>query len=93
VGSTTATALPPAPCPAAVSRSAVLNVGLTVNLFKIYNSYAKTLKVGLDFNNLLNKYYFNYADTSTEENHFGTLTEFASPGAPRNVMGRIEVGF
>jgi outer membrane receptor protein involved in Fe transport len=70
----------------------VMDLGLE-KIFKIYNSYAKTLKVGLDFNNLLNKYYFNYADTSTEENHFGTLTEFASPGAPRNVMGRIEVGF
>jgi iron complex outermembrane recepter protein len=60
---------------------------------ELHNGYAKTLKIGVDLNNVFNKYYYTYADTSTEENHFGTLTEFASPGAPRNVMGKIEVGF
>jgi outer membrane receptor protein involved in Fe transport len=63
--------------------------------FPLHNAgpWAKTVKVGVDLNNVFNKYYFNYADTSSKENYYGTLTEFASPGAPRNVMGRIDIGF
>jgi iron complex outermembrane recepter protein len=61
--------------------------------FELHNSYAKTLRIGVDLNNVFNKYYYNYADTSTKEDYFNTLTEFASPGAPRNVMGKIDVGF
>jgi iron complex outermembrane receptor protein len=62
--------------------------------FELHNAGpAKTLKIGVDLNNVFNKYYFNYADTSRSEDFFKQLTEFASPGAPRNVMGKIDVGF
>jgi outer membrane receptor protein involved in Fe transport len=61
--------------------------------------YAKSVKFGVDLNNVFNKYYYNYADTSCSEyyackkGYTSDVAEFASPGAPRNVMGRIEIGF
>ncbi len=68
--------------------------------FTLHNlSYAKTLKIGVDLNNVFNKYYYNYADTSCSEYYpckehtNNDIVEFASPGAPRNVMGKIEIGF
>jgi outer membrane receptor protein involved in Fe transport len=67
--------------------------------FTLHNMYAKTVKFGVDLNNVFNKYYYNYADTSCSEyyackkGYTSDVAEFASPGAPRNVMGRIEIGF
>jgi outer membrane receptor protein involved in Fe transport len=71
----------------------IMDLGVS-KVFRLPGStFAKSVKVAVDVNNLFNKYYYNYADTSYKENYFGTLTEFASPGAPRNVVGKIEVAF
>jgi iron complex outermembrane receptor protein len=77
----------------------LMDLGLA-KTFTLHNlPYAKTLKLGVNLNNVLNKYYYNYADTSCTEyyacktHQTNDVAEFASPGAPRNVMGRIDIGF
>lgn len=53
----------------------------------------KSVMIGVNVDNLFDKYYYNYADTSTSENYFRTDTIFASPGAPRAIVGKIQVSF
>lgn len=55
--------------------------------------FAKSVLIGVNVDNLFDKYYFNYADTSTKENYHGIDTTFASPGAPRTIMGKVQVNF
>ena len=52
--------------------------------------WAKSLTLSVTVNNLFDKYYYNEAYAQSNEPYVGT-TEFASPGAPRSVIGRIEV--
>jgi outer membrane receptor protein involved in Fe transport len=54
--------------------------------------WAKSLKVSIRVDNLFNKYYYNEAYTEANEPYVGS-TEFAAPGAPRSVIGRLEVDF
>jgi outer membrane receptor protein involved in Fe transport len=77
----------------------LMDIGLA-KTFNLHNlPWAKTVKLGVDLNNVFNKYYYNYADTSCSEYYAckkgltSDVAEFASPGAPRNVMGRIDIGF
>jgi hypothetical protein len=70
----------------------VMDLGLA-KTFTLHGLWVKTFKIGVDFNNILNKYYYNYADTSTKEDYFKQLTEFASPGAPRNILAKMDFGF
>ena len=53
----------------------------------------KSVKVSLDIDNLFNKYYIQYADTSYKQNWNYDQTFFEYPGAPRSFFGRIDVGF
>ena len=69
-----------------------LGLSKTIDL-KGDNFFAKSILFGVNVDNVFDKYYFNYADTSTSENYFKTLTTFASPGAPRSVTGRITIDF
>jgi outer membrane receptor protein involved in Fe transport len=72
----------------------LLDLGLSKTIPLAHPSlWAKQLVLTIRANNVLNKYYFNYADVSTKENYFGANTEFASPGEPRNIMGKIEIDF
>jgi iron complex outermembrane receptor protein len=72
----------------------VMDIGLSKTVpLTGYSQWAKTVKFAINVDNLFNRYYYNYADTSTSENFFHQLTEFASPGAPRSIMGTIEVAF
>jgi outer membrane receptor protein involved in Fe transport len=70
----------------------VMDLGLA-KTFRLHGLWVKTFKIGVDFNNILNKYYYNYADTSTKEDYFKQLTEFASPGAQRNILAKMDFGF
>jgi outer membrane receptor protein involved in Fe transport len=54
--------------------------------------WGKSVKVSIKVNNLFNKYYYNEAYAESNKSFVG-LTEFAAPGAPRSVVGRIEVDF
>jgi len=53
---------------------------------------AKSVKFSIRADNLFNKYYYNQADIESSEPHYGN-TEFASPGAPQSIIGKIEVAF
>ncbi|HEX4098136.1 MAG TPA: TonB-dependent receptor, partial [Caulobacteraceae bacterium] len=72
----------------------IADLGLS-KTFDLHGSgmFAKSVQIGVNVDNLFDTYYFNYADTSTSENYFKTLTTFASPGAPRSVIGKITVNF
>ena len=55
------------------------------------NMVAQSVKLSLNVSNLFDKYYFNEAYVSADHNP--GATEFAAPGAPRSVMGKIEISF
>ena len=54
--------------------------------------WAKSVKFSIRVNNLFDKYYYNEAYVQSNTPYAGP-TEFAAPGAPRSVVGRIEVAF
>ena len=53
----------------------------------------KSIKISFDIDNLFNKYYIQYANTSYLEDYYKQQTFFEYPGAPRSFFGKIDVGF
>jgi outer membrane receptor protein involved in Fe transport len=53
----------------------------------------KWVKVSFDIDNLFNKYYIQFSQTSFYENYNFQQTFFEYPGAPRSFFGKIDVGF
>jgi outer membrane receptor protein involved in Fe transport len=54
--------------------------------------FAKSVTFSIKVNNLFDKYYYNEAYVQSNGDYAGP-TEFAAPGAPRSVIGKIEVAF
>ena len=53
----------------------------------------KWVKVSFDIDNLFNKYYIQFSQTSYYDNYNFQQTFFEYPGAPRSFFGKIDVGF
>jgi iron complex outermembrane receptor protein len=71
----------------------IMNLALAKTIpLKNTGVWGKSLKFSIRVDNLFNKYYYGQAFTQSNEPHVGN-TEFASPGAPRSVIGKIEVAF
>jgi len=71
----------------------IADVGLAKTVpVKSGGLWAKSLTFSIKVNNLFDKYYYNEAYTQANEPYVGQ-TEFAAPGAPRSVIGKIEVDF
>jgi len=68
-----------------------LGISQTVPLRSV-GVWGKSVKFSLTVNNLFDKYYYNEAYAESNLPHVGS-TEFAAPGAPRSVIGAIEVAF
>ncbi len=71
----------------------VMDVGLA-KTFPLHSVglWGKSVTLSIKVNNLFDKYYYNevYAQSNGA---FSGLTEFAAPGAPRSVLGKVEVAF
>jgi len=71
----------------------IMDVGLAKTIpLQNRGLWAKSLTLSIKANNLFNKYYYNEAYAQSNEPYVGS-TEFAAPGAPRSVIGRVEVDF
>jgi outer membrane receptor for Fe3+-dicitrate len=71
----------------------IMDVGLAKTIpLQNPGLWAKSVKLSIKVNNLFDKYYYNEAYAQSNEPYVGS-TEFAAPGAPRSVVGRIEVDF
>jgi len=69
-----------------------LGVAKTFALAGTGVQWAKSVKFSIRVSNLFDKYYYNEAYVQSNTPYAGP-TEFAAPGAPRSVIGRIEVAF
>ncbi len=54
--------------------------------------WGKSAKFSINVNNLFDRYYYNEAYVQSNGKYAGP-TEFAAPGAPRSVIGKVEVAF
>jgi outer membrane receptor protein involved in Fe transport len=75
----------------------LMDVGLAKTVpLKTAGPWAKSVKFAIKVNNLFDKYYYNEAYVQSNiQGHtvYAGPTEFAAPGAPRSVIGQIEVAF
>jgi iron complex outermembrane receptor protein len=77
---------------ASVPGYTIVDLGLSKTFERSHsNGLSQNVKLSLYVDNLFNKYYYNTA--YTEKSGTAGLTEFATPGAPRSVMGKIDVSF
>jgi outer membrane receptor protein involved in Fe transport len=71
---------------------AVIDIGVSKLIqFHGLDGRPSSIKLSLNVNNLLNQYYYNQAYTQQDYNNNNYL--LASPGAPRSVIGAIEMAF
>jgi outer membrane receptor protein involved in Fe transport len=71
----------------------LMDVGLAKTFDVSSSSYwGKSVKLSIKVNNLFDKYYYNEAYVEANGKYAGP-TEFAAPGAPRSVIGKVEVAF
>jgi outer membrane receptor protein involved in Fe transport len=71
----------------------IMDIGLSKTIpLQDAHVLAKSVKLSITVDNLFDQYYYTQAYTSAEKNIVG-LTEFATPGAPRAVYGKIEIAF
>jgi outer membrane receptor protein involved in Fe transport len=72
----------------------IMDLGLakTIMLSGSGVQWAKSVKFSIRVSNLFDKYYYNEAYVQSNTPYAGP-TEFAAPGAPRSVIGQIEVAF
>ncbi len=71
----------------------VVDLGLSKTFERSHtNGLAQNVKLSVYVDNLFNKYYYNTA-YQEKTGASDSLTAFANPGAPRSVMGRIDVSF
>jgi outer membrane receptor protein involved in Fe transport len=72
----------------------VMDIGVskTIAMAETGSRLGKSIKFSFLVNNLFNAYYYNEAYTQSNKPYVGS-TEFAAPGAPRGVLGKVEVAF
>ena len=81
-----------APSGGSIPGYTVVDLGLSKTFERSHaNGLPQNIKLSVYVDNLFDKYYYNTAYSETS----GTagLTQFATPGAPRSIMGKVEVSF
>ena len=69
----------------------VVDLGLSKTIPLHGVGFAQSVKLSVNADNLFNKYYFNEAFTDTDVN--GNSFVRAVTGAPRSIVGKIDVSF